>query len=124
MAALFSPDLGTDAIAVLGNLGTPDAQTSLVDLASRGAHPLEVRKAATEAFWKNVSEHGILLTTKQILAQYDRYNQSRTLDGPTQQILASILNCIEAPLKARQQDGCREGASEAVNRSTIAFVIP
>jgi len=103
MAALFSSDLGTDAIAVLGNLGTPEAQTSLVDLASRWTQPLEVRKAAAEAFWKNTAEHGILLTAKQIRVQYDRYNQSRDRESSTQQVLASILNCIEAPLKAKQQ---------------------
>ena len=103
MAALFSSDLGSDAIAILGNLGTPEAQTSLVDLASRWTQPLEVRKAAAEAFWKNTAEHGILLTSKQLRVQYDRYNQSRHRDSSTQQILASILNCIEAPSKAKQQ---------------------
>ena len=109
IAALFSADLGSDAIAILGNQGTPEAQTSLVDLASRWTQPLEVRKAAAEAFWKNTAEHGILLTTKQIRVQYDRYNQSRHRDSSTQQILASILNCIEAPLKAKQQVAAEKG---------------
>ncbi len=103
LAALFSSDLGQEAVAILGNLGTPEAQTSLVDLASRWTHPLKARQAAVEAFWKNASEHGTLLTTKQIRTQYERYNQSRTRDGATQQILASILNCIEAPLKVQQE---------------------
>ena len=109
MAALFSPDLGSDAIVILGNMGTPEAQTSLVDLASRWTQPIAVRKTAAEAFWKNTAEHGILLTTKQIRVQYDRYNQSRHRDSSTQRILASILNCIEAPLKSKQRVAAEDG---------------
>jgi hypothetical protein len=37
-----------------------------------------------------------LLTTAQILLQYDRYNQSETLDKPTQELLGSILDHLEA----------------------------
>ncbi len=100
MTALYTPELGAGAVAVLGNLGTAVAQTALVDLASRWTQPLAIRTAATEALWKNTAEHGILLTSRQILLQYDRYNQSQNLDSATQGVLASILNCIEAPLKA------------------------
>ena len=100
MTALYTPELGSGAVAVLGNLGTAVAQTALVDLASRWTQPLVIRTAATEALWKNTAEHGILLTSRQILLQYDRYNQSRDLDSATQGVLASILNCMEAPMKA------------------------
>ncbi len=103
MTALYTPELGAKAVAVLGNLGTAVAQTALVDLASRWTQPLPIRTAAAEALWKNTAEHGILLTSRQILLQYDRYNQSRNRDSATQGILASILNCIEAPLKAAEQ---------------------
>jgi hypothetical protein len=109
VTALYSPELGAGAIAVLSNLGTAAAQTALVDLASRWTQPLALRTAAAEALWKNTAEHGILLTSRQILLQYDRYNQSRDLDSATQGILASILNCIEAPLKAAGQGDATAG---------------
>jgi hypothetical protein len=110
VAALFSAELGSDAIAVLANLGTPEAQTSLVDLASRSTQPIKIRSAATQAFWKNTAQHGTLLTTQQILVQYDRYNQSRHRDSATRQVLESILNCIEAPLKVRQETVAEDAA--------------
>ena len=96
-SALFVPSLAPDAVVVLGNLGTPESQRALVDLASRWTQPLELRLAAAGAFRRSIQHHGILLSTEQILLQYDRYNESERLDTGTQQVLGLILDSIEAP---------------------------
>jgi CheY-like chemotaxis protein len=100
LTALYNPQLSTKAIAVLENLGTPASQRALVEMASRFTQPLELRKAAAAALRKNIEEHGILLTTVEIRRQYDRYNQSATLDADTQQVLGAVLDSIEAPTQA------------------------
>jgi hypothetical protein len=107
LAALYVPGLGSKAAAVLGNLGTAEGQQALVEVASRPAQPLEVRRAALKAFEHSIQARGILLTSRQILRQYDRYNQSQSLDVPTRQILSLILDCIEAPTQPIQagEDG-------------------
>ena len=105
LAALYTPGLGSKAAAVLGNLGTVESQQALVELASRWTQPLEVRRAAVRAFRRNTEARGILLTNRQILRQYERYNQSEKLDQPTQRILGLILDCIEAPTQPVQVKG-------------------
>jgi len=110
LAALNSPGLGIEAVAVLQNLGTPESQRALVDLASRWTQPLELRQAALKAFRLNTQAHGILLSTAQINRQYDRYNQSEHLDASTQQILGLILDCIEVPSQIAKQ--VAEGEAE------------
>lgn len=99
---LYTPGLGADAATVLGNLRTGNSQQALVEVASRWTLPIELRKAAVEAFRRNVQRNSILLTREQIRLQYDRYNQSETLDVGTQQVLGSILDAIEAPSRAQQ----------------------
>jgi HEAT repeat protein len=96
-SALFTPQLAVPAARVLGLLGSPDAQRSLVTLASQHARPLAERQAAANAFEQAVSQHGLLLTRDEILLQYERYNQSASLDSGTQQVLGSILDTIERP---------------------------
>lgn len=105
LAALYTPGLGSKAAAVLGNLGTVESQQALVELASRWTQPLEVRRAAVRAFRRNTEARGILLTSRQILRQYERYNQSEKLDQPTQRILGLILDCIEAPTQPMRVKG-------------------
>lgn len=100
--ALFIPELAPQATTILANTGTPDAQKALIELASRWTQPLTRRKAAVEALWDNTEGHGILLTSVEILRQYDRYNESQSLDQPSQQVLSAILNCLEAPAKVAQ----------------------
>jgi hypothetical protein len=118
LAALYVPGFTVPAARLLGNLGTAEAQTALIELASREAQPLEGRKAAVESFVKAVQKNGILLTTNQILRQYDRYNQSAPLGADTQQILGAILDCIEAPSRPlRSADGAAPvPRSEAATR--------
>lgn len=97
--ALGTPPLLEKATAVLGNLATPSAQKSLVELASQNARPIAERQSAAEAFRKAVQRSGILLTTSEILQQYHRYNSSAKLPKETQQVLGHILDTIEAPSK-------------------------
>ncbi len=92
----WSSTVGRHAVAVLGNRGTARAQRTLVDVASATLQPLEHRQAAAAAFQRSVVRHGLLLTAAEVLRQYDRYNASETLDRPTQQVLAAILDVIEA----------------------------
>ncbi len=114
--ALYAPGLRLHAAAALGSLNTRHGQQALVEVASRPVHPIELRTAAAKAFQENVRRNGILLTTKQILLQYDRYNQSETMDAATQQVLGSILDTIEAPSRAERQ-GTQKAATDA-NAST------
>jgi CheY-like chemotaxis protein len=99
LAALANPALELRAMALVGALGTPDSQRALVELASRGSEPLKMRQAAALAFGASVDRHGILLTTVEILRQYERYNHSEKLDRATQLVLGNLLDSIEAPSK-------------------------
>lgn len=98
--ALEVPSLSPHAAAVLATMGTAESQKALVELASRPAVALPIRKAALAAFQENTRKYGILLTIPEVYAQYDRYNQSRDLDRPTQEVLGLILDAIEAPSQA------------------------
>ncbi|NLE36780.1 MAG: HEAT repeat domain-containing protein, partial [Pirellulaceae bacterium] len=92
LGAAWSPALSGDAVAVLERLGSPESQKALVDLASNRGRSLEIRNAALAALAASIERNGILLTTGQILQQYDRYNGSAAADKPTQQILGGILD--------------------------------
>lgn len=94
------PGLRLRAIALLQQQPTAEAQKALVDLASSPAEPIEARKAAVAAFAEVTRRWGILLTTEEIQRQYDRYNQSATLDAETQQVLGRILDILEIPATA------------------------
>jgi hypothetical protein len=96
LAALYTPALSAKTIAVLADLGTPESQRALVDLASRHTQPLELRQAAAKAFVENVKNHRTLLTTEEIRRQYARYNASEALDAETQHVLSTILDAIES----------------------------
>ena len=100
--ALDNPALTLPAARVLALLGTPKSQTALVDFASRHARPLADRQAVAAAFAAAVQSRGLNLTQQQILLQYDRYNDSATLDPATQQLLGSILDALEAPTAMKE----------------------
>jgi HEAT repeat protein len=93
--ALYSPLTSSHAAAVLAQLGTPSSQRVLIDLASIGSQPIEVRKAAGAAFRQSVRQFGLRLSPSEILTQYDRYNQSAKLDKETKQLLGALLDLIE-----------------------------
>jgi hypothetical protein len=111
LKALWVPDLSKQAIEVLAGLGTRASQQALVEMASRLGQPLEIRQAAVEGFRSSSQEHGILLSRAEILRQYDRYNQSASMDAGTQKVLGLILDCIEAPIQAAQPAGQGEPKS-------------
>ena len=100
VASLEAPGMTSAAIAALARLDTSPAQRALVNLASRLAAPLGDRQAAAHAFAESVAAHGTLLTSDEILSQYDRYNASETQSKETQQVLATILDTIEARAEA------------------------
>jgi CheY-like chemotaxis protein len=92
---LYSPLTSTHAAAVMAQLATPSSQRALLDLASIGAQPLDVRKAAGAAFRQSVRQFGLRLSPSEIVLQYDRYNQSAKQDKETQQLLGALLDVIE-----------------------------
>ncbi len=99
LKALNVPELAERATVLAGRLGTPAAQTALVNLASRRTAPIALRRAALTALGRTIEQHGILLVATQIEQQYERYNASGTRDQATQQVLAHILDYLEAPTK-------------------------
>jgi hypothetical protein len=108
LGAVWSPATSADAIVMLQRLATPESQKTLVDLASDSRQPLALRKSALAALTTSVERDGILLTTDEILAQYDRYNQSATADGPTQETLGLVLDCLEAAGSRQPTAGSEE----------------
>ena len=97
---LGAPDLVRDTLDVLGHTASQAAQLALLDFASQTAAPVAERQAAADAFRESVSHYGVLLNQAQIDRQYDRYNQSRDLDRPTQVLLGAILDTLEEPRQA------------------------
>lgn len=95
LAALAWADTAPAAARAAARLGSPAAQRALVDWASQNALPIERRQAAAEAFRASVAEWGLLLTTTEILRQYERYNASERLDAQTQALLGGLLDVIE-----------------------------
>jgi CheY-like chemotaxis protein len=93
--ALYSPLTSSHAAAVLAQLGTPSSQRALVDLASIGSQPIEIRKAAGAAFRQSIRQFGLRLSPSEILTQYDRFNQSAKLDNESQRLLGALLDVIE-----------------------------
>jgi hypothetical protein len=94
--AVWHPAVAKPLAAVLGKFGSPVAQRTLADVASSAVLPLEQRQAASQAFCESVMRFGTLLTTGEVERQYDRYNASETLDKPTQELLAAMLDVMEA----------------------------
>lgn len=102
LTALRNPALSLKAIAVLTNVHSAQSQQALVDVASRWTLPIDIRRAACQAFQLNSQRHGILLTAEEITRQYERYNTSKDMDQETQHVLGLLLDCIEAPSKVVQ----------------------
>src|SRR4029453_19434017 len=99
--AVTPPPPAVDAPPLLPGFGTPRSQTALVDFASQQTRDLAERQAAAASFAAAIKNRGLLLTQAQIAEQYVRYNASERQDKPTQELLASILDAIEAPAIAR-----------------------
>jgi CheY-like chemotaxis protein len=93
--ALFVPELSATAATILGQSATALAQRSLVELADLPTVSLESRQAAARAAVRAMERYGILLTTPEILAQYDLYNTNAGRDSDTHAVLTTILDAIE-----------------------------
>ncbi len=91
---LHVPSLTNATAEVLGNIGSPAAQTALVDAASRPELPIDGRKAAAAALRRSMKDHGIGLTIAQIQKQKERYDQSVNSSPEEEAILWSILDTI------------------------------
>ena len=99
-ASLTAPGLTRAAIGALGKLDTPRAQRALLDMVNRMSAPIADRQAAAKAFADSVARIGTLLASDEILRQYDIYNASERQSAESQQVLASVLNTIEARAQA------------------------
>ncbi len=108
--ALNTAQLTDQAARVLGFFGTPSAQRSLVEFASQNVRQLSNRQAAAAAFSAAISKRGLLLARNEIQVQYDRYNQSQTLDSETQAVLGSLLDAIELPTRQSSDQGAASAA--------------
>ena len=64
----------------------------------RVIQPVIIRNGIPE----RILMRGILLTERQMLDQYDRYNKSAELDVETQDILSAILDTMEAQAKRKK----------------------
>jgi len=93
--SLYVSELREDAARTLAHLATAESQLALVNMASRRTQPIEAREVAASAFAESVAQFGILLTSDEILRQYDRYNASANADPPTKQLLGGILDTLE-----------------------------
>ncbi len=93
--AMQTPFLSVSASQVLGYLGTPAAQTALVDYTNQSQWPLAHRQAAAAAFREATRRRGILLTHAQIRQQYERYNARLATDQQAAGVLSLILDTIE-----------------------------
>ncbi len=99
-SALFSPAPPPAASDVLALAGLPSSQTALVETAGNSTMDPALRRQAVDALEVSVRKFGILLTSDQILQQYDRYNASASSPLSHQQILASILDVLESAHRA------------------------
>lgn len=93
---IYQPGFSAPVSEILSHIATPEAQRQLLSFASENGLPIEQRQQAVTAFQAAVNRAGILLTTDEILLQYNRYNASETQPKETQQLLSSVLDIIEA----------------------------
>ena len=92
---LYSPELSAASLRLLAVLGTADSQRLLLDYLSAGTLPIEARRSAGGALGKSVERFGKLLTSAELLRQYDRYNASETAAPDTQDVLGKVLDLLE-----------------------------
>jgi DNA-binding response OmpR family regulator len=88
-----------EGAGILASFPSHESQLRLVDLANSRALPIAARSKVAEAFRASVERFGVQLTSSEVLAQYDRYNASETADRATQDVLAHVLDSIEAGRK-------------------------
>jgi len=87
----------------LAKLPSAAGQQEMVNLASLRTTPIALRRELAKAFDESVARFGVLLTSNQIVQQYDRYNLSVDADTDTQQALGALLDSLEKPTQAEVQ---------------------
>ena len=92
---LYQPELTAVSLRVLSVLGTANSQQTLLNYVSSTTLSIESRREAGIAFANSVERFGKLLTSEEILRQYDRYNASETADRQTQEVLGGVLDILE-----------------------------
>ncbi len=92
--ALVLTELHPPAISLLAALGSPLAQEALEQEAVRDGLPPEARQAAGTAFRESVDRYGLLMTSRQLLDAYARYNSAA--DDTVRGAAGDVLNVIEA----------------------------
>jgi CheY-like chemotaxis protein len=95
LGGLASPARAADTCQVLGQLGTADAQSRLLEMVNNLQLPISLRRVAADSFAVAVRKRGLMLSRQQILRQYDRYNASAGEPAASQQILADVLDVLE-----------------------------
>lgn len=93
---IYQPGFLKPVTEILSSIPSPESQRKLLDFASENAMPIPQRQLAVEAFQSSVKRSGILLTTDEIMLQYNRYNSSEAEPKDTQQLLGSVLDIIES----------------------------
>ena len=99
-SALQDADLRQPALGLLAAIGRAEAQQALHDEAGRDDLPEPTRSPAVAALELSVARHGLLLTSREMLADYAVYN--RATDDDTRRAAAKILDVIEAPSRAHR----------------------
>ena len=99
-AALDHETLYAPALSLLAGIGRGAAQEALFREASRTDLSAAARRLALAALEVSVARHGLVLTSREMLAAYRVYN--RTTDDETRRAAADVLDVIEAPSRARR----------------------
>lgn len=97
-AALDHADLRPAALSLLGAIGKAEAQQALFREAGRDDLPEAARRRALAALEASVARHGLVLTSREMLAAYGVYN--RATDDEARRAAADVLDVIEAPSRA------------------------
>jgi hypothetical protein len=99
-AALDDAELHQPALALLAAIGRAEAQQALFREAGRDDLPAARRRLALAALEVSVARHGLVLTSREMLAAYRVYN--RATDDETRRAAADVLDVIEAPSRAHR----------------------
>lgn len=106
------------AVPTLSILGTPGSQVALAGYTADASLPGALREGAARGFAASVRRFGVLLTTDQIVQQYDQYNASEGGDAATQRLLGSLLDAIESRRDA-QRSGLPPGAEPGAGAELV-----
>ncbi len=90
------------ALKILGGMASAKAQRALLDYANQNGLPIEMRQQAVDAFAAAIAKRGVLLTTAELSAQYQRYNASEMEAGNVQRIYGAILDLLEQRARGLQ----------------------